>query len=297
MRVLVTGGTGYVGSAVVRALVAAGHKVTGLSRSTEAAKKLAALDAHARPGSIDQPASIERAADGHDALVHIAASYSPEWPSVDRAAIFAMVDAAKRAKQPRMVVYTSGVWVLGNGGGDEDTVCDHPAAASAHRPALERDLLAAADDTVTTAVIRPGMVYGGAGGVAGFLCDLVARAAGRPGVPIYVGDGENRWPLVHLDDNAQLYRRVLEERAGGVFHAVEDEPLRAAEIARLLHQAGAPAPASLGLEHARQKLGPLGESISLDIPATAKRAKTLGWSPAHRFSDEVSRTWNEFKGA
>jgi nucleoside-diphosphate-sugar epimerase len=297
MRVLVTGGSGYVGSAVVRALVAAGHKVTGLTRSSEAQKKLAALDAHARPGDITQPASLVRAADGHEVLIHAAAISGVHRAEVDRAAIFALIEAARQSGEPRVVIYTSGYWTLGEGGGHEDAPTDHPAIVSAHRPQLEKDVLAAGDEKVVTAVIRPGMIYGGQEGIVGFLCDYIAGAAGQPGVPTFIGDGRNRWTPVHRDDTAALYRLVVEKRARGIFHAVEPEAMPVGDIARRLHGAGAPAPRSWPRAEAETKLGAYAEAFSLDIVGIARRSWDLGWRPEHRFAVEVSTTWKEFKGA
>src|SRR6478735_2346676 len=215
MRVLVTGGSGYVGGAVVRALVGHGHKVTGLTRSPAAQKTLAALNAHARPGDLAQPASLRRAADGHEVLIHAASFPSPE---VDRAAIFALIDAAVASGEPRVVIYTSGVWTLGEGGGHEDTPADHPARKSQHRPALELDVLAAATANVATAVIRPGMVYGGREGIAHLLCDVIGD-----GAPTYIGEGRNRWTPVHRADVGELYRLVAEKQGRGIYHAAEPE--------------------------------------------------------------------------
>jgi nucleoside-diphosphate-sugar epimerase len=307
MRVLVIGGSGYLGSAIVRALVAGGHKVTGLSRSTASANRLAKLGAHARPGSLEEPESVVRAADGHEGLIHVAAVSEPERARKDRALVFALIDAARRSGESRTVIYTSGVWALGAGGGDEGTpiaglvdwtpgVRLHaPARASAHRPALERDVLAAATEKVATAVVRPGMVYGGAGGLAPWLVEDLGAAAGHPGTPTFVGDGANRWSPVHCDDNAQLYKMIVERHASGIFHAVEDQPLRVADLAQLLADAGkTPPPFAWDRAAAEAALGDQAEALSLDIPAATSRSRSLGWQPTHRFAAEVDRTWSDF---
>jgi len=309
LRVLVVGGTGYVGEAIVRALVAGGHKVTGVARSTASANRLAALGAHARPGSIEEPTSLARAAEGHEGIVYVAALAGPERPRLDREAILALVDAARRSGESRTVIYTSGVWTLGAGGGDEGTpiaglvdatpglTLQQPARVSAHRPALECEVLAAATDRVATAVVRPGMIYGGTVGICGLLIGILGEASGHPGTPTWVGTGANRWSPVHRNDNAQLYKLILERHASGIFHAVEDQPVRVSDIARLIAEVGrTPQPHAWDAVAAAERLGDEAEAVSLDIPAITTRSRSLGWKPAHRFSAELNQTWKEFKG-
>jgi nucleoside-diphosphate-sugar epimerase len=309
LRVLVSGGTGYVGAPIVRALAAGGHKVTGITRSTNAANQLAALGAHARPGSLEEPQSLARAADGHEALIHIAAAKGEQRARLDREAIMTLIESANRAGEPRVVVYTSGVWTLGAGGGDEGTpiaglvdptpglTLHHPARKSAHRPAIEREVLSAATEKVATAVVRPGMLYGGPRGICWFLAEHMARHAGQPGTPTFIGAGDNHWSPVHRDDNAQLYKMIIERHASGIFHAVEDEPVRVSDIARLLAEVGRTSPpVSWDPAAAAAALHDEAEALSLDIPATTTRSKSLGWKPQHRFAAEVSQIWKEFKG-
>jgi nucleoside-diphosphate-sugar epimerase len=210
---------------------------------------------------------------------------------VDRAAIFALIDAAVASGEPRVVIYTSGVWTLGEGGGHEDSPADHPARTSQHRPALERDVLAAADSNVATAVIRPGMVYGGREGLAHLLCGVIGD-----GAPTYIGEGRNRWTPVHRDDVGELYRLVAEKQARGIYHAAEPEAVEARELARLLHEAGARPPQSLPHAQAMEKLGLLGEALAMDSVLVARRAWDLGWRPQSRFAVTVNQTWKEFIG-
>src|SRR5581483_11043548 len=115
MKVFVTGGSGYIGHAIVRALVRAGHEVVALHHSRESA----ALEAEPKPrrwvqGDLAQPAGWLEHARAADALVHAGMDHGPTRAAIDRTALDALLEAAKGAKAPRTLIYTSGVWVLGN---------------------------------------------------------------------------------------------------------------------------------------------------------------------------------------
>jgi nucleoside-diphosphate-sugar epimerase len=139
-------------------------------------------------------------------------------------------NAAAIGRSGKPFVYTSGVWVHGNTGGKVagESSPLNPPAIVAWRPAVERLVLDAAGKNVRTAVIRPAMVYGRGGGVlAGFVQS--SRQTGRVRI---VGDGENRWTFVHVDDLADLYVRALERSpAGEVYLAASGPALRVGEVA------------------------------------------------------------------
>jgi nucleoside-diphosphate-sugar epimerase len=296
VRVFVAGATGYVGAAVVSELVAAGHLVTGLSRSPAKAAEVAALGARPHAGDLDDPASYAGVAGDHDALVHVASITGPDRAARDRAAIFAMIDAARATSAPRMVVYTSGVWTLGSTGdtpATEDAPTDHPARLSVHRVALERDVIAAAGGALATAVLRPGDVYGGREGVASWLAQWLPESAGRAGI-VHLGDGRNRWPLVHRLDLGRFYRLVLERRAGGILHAVEDVAVPVVELARALGRVAGLQVSSWSPAEAELKLGPgYVEALLLDQVIAAPRARALlGWRPERPpFLEAVAEVW------
>lgn len=279
MRVFVTGGTGYVGSAVVRALVAAGHEVTSLARSAEKEAALAGLGARAVRGDLADAAGIGYAARDHDALVHAAMDYGL-GPAADRAALEALLGAARVGSKARLLIYTSGVWVLGDtgpAGADESAPVDHPAEAVAWRPAHERLALDASDQRLVTAVVRPGLVYGGKGGLVGALF----QSAVAEGASAVVGEGGNHWPLVHRDDLAQLYRLILEERASGIFHGVDSEAPTQRDVARAASAAAGKSGAvrEVPLEEARKAMGPVADALAMDQVVREKASFRLGWRP------------------
>ncbi|HZZ84394.1 MAG TPA: NAD-dependent epimerase/dehydratase family protein [Anaeromyxobacteraceae bacterium] len=280
MRVFVTGGTGYVGAAVVRALVAAGHEVTSLARSAEKEADLARLGARAVRGDLSDAPGIGAAARGHDAFVHAAMDYGL-GPAADRAALEALLGAARLGSSPRVLVYTSGVWVLGDtgsAGADESSETDHPAAAVAWRPAHERLALGSRTGDLVTAVVRPGLVYGGRGGLLGALFEGAEKEGASP----VVGGGGNHWPLVHRDDLGQLYRLILEERASGIFHGVDGEAPTQADVAAAASAAAGKGGAvkQLPLEEARKAMGPMADALALDQVVRGEASHRLGWRPA-----------------
>lgn len=295
MRVFVTGGTGLIGSAVVDALLQGGHRVTVLTRTPAKAAALRKKGATLHEGGIQDPQSYAALAGEHEALVHMAIDYAKDTVQSDRTAIDTLVAAAGKSK-PRLVVYTSGCWVLGPTGdrpADESAGTDHPAQAVAWRPPHERLVLSAAGDGLVTAVVRPGMVYGGAGGMIG---PLFASAVERQPVSV-VGDGTNRWSLVHREDLAQLYRVIVERHVAGIYHGVDGAPMTVADVGRAASRAaGADGVIALvPLAEARRKLGPVADAICMDQVLAAPRARALGWAPTcASFSDCAPRAFREW---
>jgi len=280
MRVFITGGTGTIGQAIIKELRRGGHEVTGFSRSEVSDTKLKAIGATPHRGALDQPASYQSSAAAHDALLHVAFDYGNAI-ATDRVAIEALLAAAKGASAPRVVVYTSGVLVLGNTGTpvDESASTEGAIPMVAWRPAHERLTLEAANDAITTAVIRPGFVYGGTKS----LIANYAESARATGAAVYIGDGKNRMPFVHRDDLAVLYRLVIEKRAHGIFHGVDGACPSLASVARAVTAAIGKGgeTSSLPVEEARAKMGLAADALCTDQLVVTKRSAELGWRATH----------------
>jgi nucleoside-diphosphate-sugar epimerase len=270
MNLFLTGATGYIGSAVADVLAKSGHSVIGLARSDEAAGLLHLKGIAVHHGDLAKPESLIAAARASDGTIHTGTTNDG---AADGRAVSAMLKALAGSRKP--FVYTSGIWVLGDTGGKlvDETAPLHPCALVAWRPAIEQRVLAAAMEGVRASVIRPGVVYGRGGGIpAGFV-----ESAEKGGAAQYVGTGENHWPVVHVDDLADLYLRVVEQAAAGeLFHAVENSRHRVKAIA----EAAGGRTDAWPLEEARKTLGAYADALALDQNVSAEKAReTLGWAP------------------
>lgn len=296
MRVFVTGAAGYVGSAIARAFVDAGHEVTGLHHSPGSAGRVSALGARPVQGDVADPGSYRATAEGHEAMVHVAFDYGSPVET-DLAAIDTLLGIGREEVGNRQMIYTSGCWVLGDTGeraAGEDAPVEDPAEIVAWRPAHEAQVLGSADETFVTSVVRPGMVYGGRGG----LVSRFFESAETDGAAAYVGDGANRWSLVHREDLGRLYVKIAESRAGGVFHGVDGTPVRVAEAARAASEAAGAGgeTRSIPLDEARKEMGPMAGALVLDQALETKRAGDVGWSPTHpSFLDSVEAAYAEWR--
>ena len=165
MRIFLAGATGYIGSAVLTALVRDGHTVTALVRSPEKASAVVTAGGQVLEGDLGDPESYRARAAGHDGYVHAAVEASDRKIDLDRSAIDTFTELAAEAAG-RFLIYTSGVWVLGDTPtpADEDAPL-HPAGLVTWRPAHEAAVLAAAARGVRAVVVRPGIVYGGGRGI------------------------------------------------------------------------------------------------------------------------------------
>ncbi|MGI8671784.1 MAG: NAD-dependent epimerase/dehydratase family protein [Luteitalea sp.] len=283
MRVFVTGATGYIVSVVVDALQRASHHVVALVRHQEKARRLADRGVDTALGTLGNPNTWRQQASTCDGFVHAAFERSAKGVEIDRIALDTLIDLAQHAaaRGPASLVYTSGIWVLG---ATQEAVDESaplaPIDLVAWRPAHERLVLDAAGGQLRTAVVRPGVVYGGSQGI---VADMLKDA--ENGLMRIVGTGENHWPLVYDRDLADLYVRVLTAEDGhGVYHANDeaDEQVRAIADAIAAHRPHPPDIRFVPLAEARTKMGPYADALALDQRVRSPRARALGWNPSLR---------------
>ena len=293
MRIFLTGGTGYVGSAVLDALLRGGHHVDALVRNRERAALVQARGARPVLGDLSQPATYAEAIAAADGAIHTGFESSPRGVAVDATTLGPLLRPA--GARGRFVIYTSGIWVLGSQPSPVDeSVPVNPTAIVSWRPAHEQRVLDAASGTLRTAIVRPGVVYGGSRGI---VSDLFRDAAN--GLVRVIGNGDNRWPVVYDRDLGELYLRIATNReASGIFHANDEGDERVNDIVSAIagQVALRPSTRRVPLEEARKKIGPLADALVLDQVVRSSRARALGWSPSlHSVSGNVARLFEEWR--
>ena len=277
MKVFLTGGSGYIGSAVALALKKAGHDVLALVRSEAKGEALKKAGVKIAVGELANPAGYAPSAWGRAAFVHVAQDWSPQGPELDRKTIASARDLL-RGQVCATFIYTSGCWVQGptDGVADESTPL-RPARAVAWRPAHEQAALEMAKDGIRSVVVRPAIVYGGPrGGIPA----MFFGTALKHGAAHTIGSGDNHWPLVHVDDLAELYVRLVERApAGSVYYAADASRLTQREIA----EAASRAAGKDGKVQAQQPDGtPYHEALMLDQQISSEKARNdLEWRPRH----------------
>ena len=282
MRLFLTGATGYIGSAVAPALRERGHDVTALVRPETDSKALRDLGVVIMAGDLAALPSLSASLAGFDAFVHIAQDHGPEAAALNRTALEVFTS------HPGFFVYTSGVWVCGNTNNEivDESAPANPLPIVAWRPEQEQAALA----TGRSAVLRPGCVYGGRQSLcAGWF------EASQNKKPVYlVGDGNNQWAMVNLHDLVDCYVRLVEQRATGIFHAVDDtnETL----LGCALGVAQGSMIETIPVEKAREQYGAFADALAIDqrVSSTATRRK-LGWNPRHEFTSSIDEQWAEWK--
>jgi nucleoside-diphosphate-sugar epimerase len=298
MRIFLTGATGYIGSAVLDALVRAGHDVTALVRDPEKGERIAHRGVEAVVGELSKGRSYVAKAEACDAIVHTAFEHSKRGQAVDKQAIENLMTAAgKRAAagKPAAFIYTSGVWVLGDtqGQATEDAPV-RPISLVAWRPEHERLVLDRGQAGVRTAIVRPGVVYGGSRGIVG---DMLKDALN--GLVRVVGEGRNHWSCIYDRDLADLYVRVAAHPdAAGIFHANDEADERVVDIVDAIARQAKMRPdvRHVPIEEARAKMGPYADALALDQIVRSPRARALGWAPTlHSVSANVPRLLEEFR--
>lgn len=281
MRVFVTGASGFVGSAIVRELLQAGHSVLGLVRSDAGAESVANAGAEVYRGDINDQEAIQKATEGCDAVIHTAFNHDfsrfKQNCEDDRKVIEALGDALAGSYRP--LVVTSGVGIL-NLGSRQITEDDNPAISDiTPRAASEEAAHAVAAKGVKPYIVRlPPTTHGQ--GDHGFV-PMIIDIAKQKGESAYVGDGKNRWAAVHRLDAAVMYRLIIEQQPEQVvFHPVAEEGILFRDIATAIGNGlGMPTVSKVG-EDVKTHFGWFQHFASIDCLASSEKSRaTLGWAP------------------
>ena len=293
MRVFVTGASGWIGSAVVPELIAAGHQVTGLARSDASAAALAAAGAEVHRGDLDDLDGLRRAAAASDGVIHLAFKHDIAFTGdfagaadADRRAVETFGEALAGTDRP--LVIASGTLGLqpGRVATENDGRTSGPEASALPvgprtRLATAQLTLALADRGVRSSVVRLAPTVHGEGD-NGFMATLIALARDK-GASGYIGDGANRWPAVHRADAANLFRLALEKApAGSVLHAIADQGVPIRDVAEVIGRHLDLPVVSVTPEDAGAHFTWLAGFIGADSPASnALTRELLGWQPTH----------------
>ncbi len=281
MRIFITGATGFIGTELVKELIAAGHHVRGLTRSEAGAQQLESAGAEVHRGSLQDLESLRSGATGMDAVVNLAFNHDDmskfaESGRDERMAIEALGSVLEAGK---LLVVTSGTGLTAGGPGHLPLESDPPMSTEAIPRQPETVARAVAERGVRVAIVRLPQVHDTRKqGLVPFLTET----ARQKGVSAYVGDGANRWAAAPLADVARLYRLAVEQTGPGVtvYHAVQEEGVALREIAETIGKGLKIPVVWLDQEKAAEHFGWLAHFAGLDMPASSEwTRKKLHWDP------------------
>lgn len=283
MKVFVTGATGFIGNAVAARISAAGHEVWGLTRSDDKAVCLAGGEIRPVVGNMDRPESFVQIAADCQVVIHCAAEMSERFLALDRKMVETLLAALRESNRPTMLIYTSGVWVYGNLADEcvDETSQVRPPEFVQQRAACETFVLSCNKQPLRTFVIRPGCVYGGKGSLTGAWFE----SALKKGAAQIVGEGQNRWAMIHRHDLAELYLRVMESSLGGeIFNGTDRSRFSVRECAEAANRAAGKGGKVqiISPTEARAVSGSLVDGMLLNQHVDSSKAvRYLGWQPRH----------------
>jgi nucleoside-diphosphate-sugar epimerase len=281
MRVFVTGATGFIGSAVVKELIAAGHQVIGLCRSADKAPALAAAGAEVYRGSIADPDSLKEGAARSDGVIHLAFNHDftrfVQNCEDDRPVIGAIGSVLAGSHRPLIVTSGTGLAniVPGQPAKEDNTI----VGSDAHPRAISEEAAAAvAADGVNVSVVRLPQVHDTTR--QGLISPVIAMYREK-GACAYVGDGLNRWPAAYVLDVARLYRLAIEKaEPNAKYHAVAEEGVSMRDIAEAIGRRLKLPVKSLAHEEAQAFFGWIARFAGHDVPASSEQTRRkLGWAP------------------
>ena len=280
MRVFVTGSTGFIGTELVKELIAAGHQVRGLTRSDAGVEQLEAAGVEVHRGDLEDLDSLRSGATGMDAVVHLAFNHDFSKFAQNAADEINAIEALGSVMEPgKLLVVTSGVGLTSGAPGhlrtESDPAVDLPSIP--RRP--EKAARAIAEKGVHVAIVRLPQVHDTR---KQGLVTWLTQMAREKGVSVYVGEGTNRWSAAPLKDVARLYYLAVEKTGPGVtvYNAVQEEGVSAREIAETIGKGLNVPVVSIAPEKTGEHFGWFAHFAALDMPASSEwTRKTLGWEP------------------
>ncbi len=281
MRVFVTGASGWIGSAVVDELLAAGYDVTGLARSEASAAALAAKGARVRRGDLDDPDSIRAGAEDAEAVIHLANKHDFSNPAAsnaaERAAVQTIGDVLAGSGRPLLLA--SGLAALSQGRPATEADPSPFHGPDSPRGGSENLALEFVDRGVRSVSLRFAPTVHGAGD-HGFIA-ILAAIAREKGVSGYPADGANRWAAVHRTDAARMIRLGLEKApAGSRLHAVAEDGVPTREIADAIGRAFDLPVRSIAADDVQDHFGWMGAFFAMEMSASSDATRELlGWTP------------------
>lgn len=284
MQVFVTGASGWIGSAVVDELLAAGHEVTGLARSDRSAAALQAKGVRVQRGDLDDLddlAGIRAGAEAAEAVIHLANKHDFANPAVSNAAERAAVQAIGEtlAGSGRPFLLAAGIAGLAQGRPATEADASLAHGPDSPRGGSENLALEFVDHGVHSVSLRFAPTVHGAGD-HGFIA-VIAAVARQQGVSGYPGDGTNRWAAVHRSDAGRLVSLALQKApAGARLHAVAEEGVTTREIAEAIGRAFHLPVASIDADDTADHFGWISRFFTMDGSATSIATRELlGWTP------------------
>ncbi|WP_426329386.1 SDR family oxidoreductase [Pedobacter sp. R-06] len=283
MKVFVTGATGFVGTAVVKELLAHGHKVLGLARSEESVNKLIAAGAEAHRGDLNDFESLKSGAIAADAVIHLGFVHDftrfEEMCTLDGKVIETIGEALLGTDKSFLI--TSGTALFSKDGitTEKDLSANNPHP----RIATENAADAIAAKGVKVAVVRLSPSVHGKGDLIGFVPTSIHIAKAKRKAAIING-GNNFWPAVHRLDAAKLYRLALEKPfiSGTRYHAVAEQGIPFKDIATFIAQKLQIPVVSLTADEAAEHFGWFAHFAKLSNLTSSEATKAaLGWNPQH----------------
>ena len=280
MRVFVTGATGFIGTELVKELIASGHQVRGLTRSDAGVEQLQAVGAEALRGDLTDLDSLRRGATGMDAVVNLA--FNHDWSKwVQNAADeIKAIEALGSVLAPgKLLVVTSGIGLTSGAQGSARKENDPPMDSPTIPRRPEQTARAVATKGIHVAIVRLPQVHDTR---KQGLVTMLVQIARDKGVSAYVGNGAARWAAAPLKDVARLYRLAVEKtgQGGTTYHAVDEAGVSLRDIAETLGKGLKLPVVSIPIEKAADHFGMFGHFATLDMPASSEwTRKTLQWEP------------------
>jgi len=281
MKILVLGGTGSIGSAVVELLLKKNHQVLALGRTPEALDSLRRVGATAVAGDLREPSAWISCCDQVDGVVHAAAAWGDQMAEFDRRAVEAILQRLQMSELEKAFVYTGGCWLYGETGDVVATESSKFKPLESFAWSIDTIDKVLSTNNIRGMVIHPAMVYDRDGGVFEHIFEDVKQLGY---VRVVKGEGV-RWPLIHRADLAELYLLMLEKgEHGDSFNAATNHGVAIGKLTRTIARrlGVSSTPIACDIETAKREMGSWAEGYAIDQQMSGDKARSLlGWKPKY----------------